>query len=105
MKETVLGKGYDLSIAYISESRSRALNQTYRRKNKPANILSFPLSKTSGEIFLNLAEIKKWAPHYGRTGDKLVGCFLLHGLLHLKGMPHGDTMERTERRLRKRFRI
>lgn len=103
MKETVLGKNYELSVVFIGSARSRELNRRYRKKNKPANILSFALSKKSGEIFLDVKEILKSESNFAQKGDSLVGLFFIHGLLHLKGHRHGSTMERMENRLGKKF--
>ena len=58
MKEGVLGKNYDLSLVFVSESKSKELNRTYRKKNKPANVLSFPYSKKEGEIFICVPVLK-----------------------------------------------
>ncbi len=105
MKEAVLGKNYELSVVFTDSITSQKLNRLYRKKNKPANVLSFPLSKKSGEIYLDLKEIKKSEKVFGRQGDRLVGFFFVHALLHLKGSRHGVTMERKEARLKKRFKI
>ena len=101
--EAVLGKSYDLSLVIIGDSRSRELNLHYRGKDAPANVLSFPLSKQEGEIFLNLKQIKRDEKKFGVTGAKLVARMFIHGLFHLKGMEHGSRMERHEEALRTRF--
>ncbi|MEK7594005.1 MAG: rRNA maturation RNase YbeY [Patescibacteria group bacterium] len=103
MKESVLGKDYELSVVFVGSAKSRALNLLYRKKDKPANVLSFALSKKSGEIFLDVKEIFKSKNDYGVVGDKLVGLYFIHGLLHLKGYQHGSTMERTESHLRNKY--
>jgi len=53
MKDEVLGKNYDLSLVFIGDKLSRKLNKLSRKKDYPTNILSFPLSKNAGEIFIN----------------------------------------------------
>jgi len=97
IKEDILGKKYSLSIAFISKAKSKELNNKYRQKNKPTNILSFPLSKESGEILLCPALIKTETKKFGRTFRELLGFLVIHGLLHLKGMEHSSTMERREK--------
>ena len=97
IKNKVLGKDYLLSLVFIGAKKSQKLNLTYRGKNKPTNILSFPLSKFSGEIFICLDIIKKEAMP--------VGFLFIHGLLHLKGYSHSSTMERAESKLRKKFNV
>ncbi len=105
IKDACLGKSYDLSLVFIDNKTSKKLNRVYRKKNKPTNILSFPLSKTSGEIFLDLELAQKEAPIFGQTFPNFIGFLFIHGLLHLKGMAHGSRMERAEARLRKLFKI
>jgi probable rRNA maturation factor len=88
IKNKALGKSYDLSLVFVGNALSHKLNLSYRGKDKPTNVLSFPLSKTSGEIFIDLSLAKK----------EVVFLFI-HGVLHLKGMQHGATMEREEKKL------
>lgn len=85
----VLGPRYELSVVFIGAKRSRALNRTYRGKDKPANVLAFPLTRESGELFLTPIAIPR--------GELLY--LFIHGLLHLKGLDHGHIMEQQEKRL------
>lgn len=103
MKEYVLGKNYSLSLVFISEKKSQELNKTYRQKNKPANILSFPYDKKTGEIFICIATAKKQAKDFDRTWEHFIGFLVIHGMLHLKGMEHSSTMERKEVLFSKKF--
>ncbi len=105
MKDKVLGKNYNLSLVFIGETKSRQLNNTYRGKNKPTNILSYPLDKNNGEIFITPMVLKKEMRNFGRKYDNFTAFLFIHGLLHLKGMTHGSTMEQAEVNLRKKFRI
>ena len=84
----VLPPDYELSLVLINNKKARELNLTYRGQDYAANVLSFPLGKKVGEIFLNLDQ----------TGHELLFLFI-HGLLHLKGMTHGSTMEREEQKI------
>ncbi|PIP55917.1 MAG: rRNA maturation RNase YbeY [Candidatus Zambryskibacteria bacterium CG_4_9_14_3_um_filter_42_9] len=99
LKNTVLGRKFELSLVFIDDRLSRRLNSTYRGKNKPTNVLSFPLSFKSGEIFIDLITARKETKKFDMTLKKLVTFLFIHGLLHLKGMAHGDTMERAEKKL------
>lgn len=105
IKNAVLGKNYSLSLVFIGEKKSAELNRSYRGKNKSTNILSFPLDKKTGEIFITLKLIKKESKLFGRKPDNFVAFLFIHGLLHLKGMGHGSTMEEAECKLRKKFNI
>ncbi|MBX4189015.1 rRNA maturation RNase YbeY [Candidatus Parcubacteria bacterium] len=92
-KRKVLGDSYRLSLVLCGDALSRRLNRAYRKKDKPTNVLAFPLSKDSGEIFINLKKVKPFSVEF----------LFIHGLLHLKGMEHGATMERREQELLKKF--
>jgi probable rRNA maturation factor len=101
--EAILGKRYTLSIVLIGDARARSLNKTYRGKNGASNVLSFPLTKCSGEIFINIARVKREASQYGLTPRQHAVFLLIHGCLHLKGYTHGSTMERAEQKYLQRF--
>jgi probable rRNA maturation factor len=101
--QAILGPRYDLSIVLIGDTKARKLNITYRNKHTPANVLSFPLSKTEGEIFLNMARATRESPQYGLTPAQHVRFLLIHGCLHLRGYDHGSTMEEAEQTFLKRF--
>ncbi|KND47779.1 MAG: putative rRNA maturation factor YbeY [Parcubacteria bacterium C7867-006] len=105
IKDIAMGKGYSLSLVFIGERRSKKLNGSYRNKNKSTNVLSFTLDKKNGEIFITPAVVKKQTKKFGRNFQNLVAFLFIHGLMHLKGMDHGSTMERAEQKLRKQFGI
>ncbi len=96
IKTDILGKGYSLSLAFVSAKKSQEVNKKYRGKDKPTNVLSFALRKNEGEILLCKPVIRKEAKNFGRTFDEFLGFLVIHGLLHLKGCVHGATMERLE---------
>jgi probable rRNA maturation factor len=103
IKNAVLGKKYDLSLVFIGSTLSRRLNKEHRNKDKPANILSFPLSKESGEIFIDVKEASKQAPSFDVSPPKFLGHLFIHGLFHLKGFNHGSRMEKEEEKIRNKF--
>lgn len=103
MKNVVLGKKYNLSVVFASKSELRRLNRIYRSKDKTTDILSFPLSQSAGEIFINLEEAKKEAEKFDREPENFLAFLFIHGLTHLKGLTHGSRMERLERKYRVKF--
>jgi rRNA maturation RNase YbeY len=102
-KETILGKTYDLSVIFCTPKESQERNNTYRGKNYPTNILSFPLSETEGEIYISLLTAKKDAKNFDMSYEKFLYLLLVHGMLHLKGHDHGSTMEELEESYLKKF--
>ncbi len=103
IKEKVLGKKYELSIAFISPKKIQELNRRYRRKNTSTDILSFALSKSSGELYLSMPDVLKKAKLFGMSAEDYLGCLFIHGLLHLEGMDHGRTMSKLERKFGRAF--
>lgn len=103
--EDIVGKDYALSLVFVGDTRSRALNYAYRKKTYIPNVLSFPLSKTEGEMFINPREARRQAPRFEMSTTKFIGYLFIHGLLHLKGYAHGDTMEGAESRYMKRYHL
>ena len=72
MKEYILGKTYELSLVFVPDETSTQLNFSYRGKNKPTNVLAFPLSKTEGEIFINPNKAKEEAREWSKTYEKFI---------------------------------
>jgi probable rRNA maturation factor len=96
IKEKILGKNYNLTIIFCTPDESRMRNKTYRDKNYPTNILSFPLHKNEGEIYISLSSARRDAKKFEYSYQKFLHLLIIHGLLHLKGHAHGSTMERLE---------
>ena len=105
LKNDILGKQYSLSIAYVSEKKSREINKKYRKKNKATNVLSFSLRKNEGELVLCPAVIKREAKIFSKNFRQFLGFLVIHGMLHLKGLTHGSKMEKLENFYCKKFKI
>jgi rRNA maturation RNase YbeY len=103
IKDTVLGKRFELSLALLTPSEMRRVTLERKGKDKASNVLSFRLSNTSGEVLLCPATARTEASKFGMTYSTFLGYLFIHGLFHIKGLPHGGTMEREERRIMKRF--
>lgn len=99
LQKKILGSRYDLSVAFLSSAEMRKVTKKTKNKDKASNVLAFPLSKYSGEILLCPATAKQQAKDYGMTPKIFLTYLFIHGCLHLKGMDHGGTMDRAERRL------
>jgi len=105
MKDAVLGPEYELSLNIVSRDEIHGLNKKYRQIDRPTDILSFPLSDTEGEIYINLEEAAKESVMFDREPDNFLGFLFIHGLVHLKGHDHSDKMEEEEIKYRKQFAI
>jgi probable rRNA maturation factor len=98
----ILGVRYTLSLVLVGDTKARELNLQYRNKDTAANVLTFPLDKNSGEIFINIRGVKREAHLFDLTPSEHARFLLIHGCLHLKGYTHGSTMEKAEELFLKR---
>lgn len=96
VKNKILGEKYDLSLTILGAKEQRKINRIYRGIDETTNILSFVLSKNSGEITLDPVKIKKDAILFNMTYDQFLIFLFIHGCLHLKGLEHGSKMELQE---------
>ncbi len=100
---SVLGSAYEASIVIAENSLLKKLNEEHRGKEGTTNVLSFSLTATSGEIFLNNKRIAEEARNAGKKIAPYFAYIFIHALLHLKGFTHGSTMETEEKKFLKRF--
>jgi len=97
----------EVSIALTTNAAVRTLNRTYRGKDKPTNVLSFPAEAPPGESWLlgDVVVAYGVAAAEARTESKKLAAHLthlvIHGVLHLLGYDHDNdhdaaVMERLE---------
>lgn len=96
---------YALNVVYTTPAKIRKFNLIYRDKNKPTDILSFPLSKKQGEIYICPSEARREAPAFERVYPNFIKFLFIHGCVHLKGYDHGVTMENIEKDIRRVFKV
>jgi probable rRNA maturation factor len=93
IKNEILGKKYQLSLVLTDNRLIKKINKEYRKKDKIASTLSFPLNEKEGEIFIN---------NTNKKPEEIIFLFI-HSLLHLKGLKHGDEMEKQEKKYLNKF--
>ena len=103
IKDSALGQGYELSLVFVGDKLSRSANSKYRGQDKATNILSFPYSKTEGEILIDLNIVTKEAKDSAQKLDNYLVYLFIHGLIHLKGFDHGSRMEKEEQKIRGKY--
>ena len=100
--------GRTFSIAFISDSRMKQLNQLFRGKNSTTDVLSFPHEPDDfdpdkdnlGDIVISAEQAQKQAAENGLTLEGEIKQLILHGLLHLCGFDHEtDSGEMNSREL------
>jgi probable rRNA maturation factor len=81
-----------VEVLLTSDAELKRLNRTFRGKNKPTDILSFPapaeLPELSGDLAISLDTAARQAAEHGHTVAVEIKILLLHGLLHLAGEDH-----------------
>ncbi len=102
-----LGYGdFDLGIWFTTNKTIRYYNATYRKKDKPTDILSFPYhegltpgqriepidedEKTLGDLLISVEFVYGLLPLYTVTLQKRITTLLIHGICHLLGYSHYD---------------
>jgi probable rRNA maturation factor len=95
-----------MTVAIVSDTRVRALNRKFRRKDKATDVLSFPSGERGylGDVLISSGVAARQARAAGHSLTTELRVLALHGLLHLLGYDHerdDGQMARLERRLRR----
>jgi probable rRNA maturation factor len=103
-----------VTIQLISDENMAQLNETFRKKQGPTDVLSFPAdgarpkpgAEYVGDIAISPETARRNARRYSRSLPVEMRILILHGMIHLAGFDHETDhgeMDRFERRLRKRL--
>jgi probable rRNA maturation factor len=121
----------DVTICFISDAEIARMNQSFRKKKGPTDVLSFPASRRRppvslphrrktgsglrsprevflGDIAISPATARRNAKKLGRSLPSELQILILHGVLHLLGYDHETDrgkMGRIEARLRRKLRL
>ena len=101
------GRAVELSVRLTSDEDVRALNAHWRGKDKPTNVLSFPMSEQYeleqadedgpelmlGDIVLAKGVCEREAAEMEIPFERHATHLLVHGTLHLLGYDHGDDQD------------
>ncbi len=104
------GRGEVLKVVVLltGDDVVAELNQQFRHKAGPTNVLAFPAPANPenllGDIALAYGVCAREAAEQGKTLSDHLSHLTVHGVLHLAGYDHGDddearVMEDTERRV------
>jgi len=96
------------AVRFTSDRELARLNQTFRGKAGPTDVLSFPGEERGhlGDVAISIVTARRQARELGHGIERELRILTLHGLLHCLGYDHerdGGTMDRLETRLRARF--
>lgn len=103
IKKEILGEDYQLGLTLLTPKEQQKINFQTRGKNETTNILSFVLTKKTGEIIVDPIKIKKDAPLFNMSYTQFFKFLFIHGCLHLKGFEHSSKMDKLEQKYLKIF--
>ncbi|MBU2978860.1 rRNA maturation RNase YbeY [Alteromonas sp. C1M14] len=98
----------EVTLRFVDADESQSLNLTYRGKDKPTNVLSFPFEcppdiplNLLGDLVICVPVIHQEAAEQRKKVNDHFAHMIVHGILHLLGYDHIDneeaeTMERLE---------
>jgi probable rRNA maturation factor len=95
-------KKVECGLHLITPERSQELNRTHRHKDKPTDVLSFPLNEHAleqydilpvGDIFICLEVAERQAEEMKIPLDQELARLAVHGFLHLVGYDHETSPE------------
>lgn len=92
--------GRPVSIVFMDDAEMAGYNQTYRHKQGPTNVLSFPaaadLADELGDILISVETAEKEAREKGVSLHQHLAWLIIHGLLHLLGHDHEASEKEAE---------
>ncbi len=96
-----------LSLTVVDDAAIRELNRDHRGKDKPTDVLSFPMfegrdephagvERMLGDVVISVETARRQAAEYDATLQRELYRLLIHGLLHVLGHDHEEAGERAE---------
>lgn len=91
-------RGGTIGVILADRRTSRRLNRTFRGRDEPTDVLSFPArdrrrwpaaGRLLGEVVICYPVAIQQAKRYGHSVRREVAELLVHGLAHLAGYDHG----------------
>lgn len=103
-------KSAEVSVSFVDNNEIRRLNKLYRDKDKPTDVLSFPLGENGvydvnnetgavllGDVVISIETAIKQAKMYNHPLEREVGFLTVHSMLHLLGYDHETSPLEAER--------
>lgn len=104
----------EVSVSFVSNAEIQRLNRIYRHKDRPTDVLSFPLGQNGhydvdqetgnallGDVVISLETAVKQADMFGHSLEREIGFLTVHSMLHLLGYDH-ETTPLEERKMREK---
>ncbi|MBC5816637.1 MAG: rRNA maturation RNase YbeY [Candidatus Eremiobacteraeota bacterium] len=100
-----------LSISFVDDDEIREINRAHRGKDKPTDVLSFPLleegdahlgERLLGDVVISVDSARRQAADYDASLEAEINRLLIHGVLHVMGHDHEEAAEREDMRAEER---
>ena len=96
-----------VSLIIVDKAESQRLNNEFRSKDKPTNVLSFPMEMPTellesvdqlmlGDLVICAAVVEAEAQQQNKLADAHWAHMIVHGMLHLQGFDHIDDNDADE---------
>jgi len=103
--------GSELSVTFVNNDEIQHINNDYRGKNVPTDVISFAMEELGegemaieidgaprmlGDIIISVERAKEQAADYGHSEERELGFLAIHGFLHLLGYDHMEVEDEKE---------
>ena len=104
----------ELSVLLVDDEYMAELNQQYRNRTGPTNVISFPMREGEfgdlhphllGDVVVSVDTAEREAEKFSQSFENRLHFLLIHGILHLFGYDHerseaeAEVMERETEKL------
>jgi probable rRNA maturation factor len=100
----------EVTLSFVGEQAIRTLNRKWMKKDRPTDVLSFPLGDKApdgkyylGDIVIAVPVAVRQARAKGHGLDRELRLLAIHGFLHLLGYDHFAGIEEEERKAHRRY--
>jgi probable rRNA maturation factor len=100
----------EVTLAFVGERAIRTLNRKFLKKDRPTDVLSFPLGEKGadgkfylGDIVIAVPVAFRQSRAKGHGLDRELRLLAIHGFLHLLGYDHSAGIEDEERKAHKLY--
>jgi len=100
----------EVTLSFVGERAIRTLNRKWMKKDRPTDVMSFPIGEKApdgkfylGDIVVAVPVAARQARAKGHGLDRELRFLAIHGFLHLLGYDHFAGIEAEERKAHGRY--
>ncbi len=84
-----------INIILVNNEEIQRLNKTYREKDYPTDVLTFPdgYLNNLGDVFVSIPKMIEQSAELGHSEKRELGFLVVHGFLHTLGYDHQNDEE------------